>query len=297
MDDEYGADDDFDFGLDDHGDGLDDGDDVGDAHDFDPNAQRAAGAGGGASAASQRLAAVRGALRFESTPPRVDVARMFPDSNDTARPRIVNTLATLTLGRVVDLRILACNARNVEYDPHRHAAVMRLREPPCAALIRVSGACMIAGAASVPAAKRAAVLIARVVRAVMGWRDELKTVTFAVKSIMVRFDLRHPVRLEELAQRRPEAASYEPETFCGCTVKMRGIASGVEWAAACNVYVSGKINITGVRSMEALQAAYDAVLPVIAECARGANPSAPPLSDAVAAPTDDTTADAGTAPA
>jgi TATA-box binding protein (TBP) (component of TFIID and TFIIIB) len=268
MDEDYADDPEvFDLGLDE--------DEVADATLDEGGEQTAAVAH---AAVRNNLASTRGALTFETPPPHVDARAMFPDSNETVKPRLVNTLCMLTLGRVVDLRVLACGARNVEYDATRHAAVIRLREPPCAGLVRIKGTVTIAGASSIAAARRAAVIIARIIRAVMGWQDELKKITFWVKSFMVRFDLRHPVSLESLAASYPNIASYEPETFCGCTIKLRGFAGGQEWSAAANVYVSGKVNIVGVKTAEALQAAYDGLLPLIAPHARGANPKAPALA-------------------
>lgn len=212
-------------------------------------------------------------ILFDAPPPPADVAALFPNSGDVSKLSVVNSICFMTLGRPIDLRVLACSARNVEFDPRRHAAVMRLREPPCAALVRISGVVTISGAASVAAARRAAMLIARIVRAVFGWREELKSVKFAVKSLMFRFDLKHPVRLEEMARARPDIVSYEPEAFCGAVVKLRGIADNRQWSAACSVYVSGKVTMAGPKSQQEAQYAYDAVLPIIARYARGAKPA------------------------
>ena len=210
---------------------------------------------------------------IQSVPPAVDVLATFPKSDDCATPRIVNTICLMSIGRHVDLRVLACAARNVELNPSRRAAVVRLREPACAALIRTSGATTILGCTSVAAAKRASVIIARIVRSVFDWGPSLKTIQFDVRSLTVRFDLKHPVRLEALYRTRQDICAYEPETFCGCHVKLRGICDGKQWAVCAAVFVSGKINLSGAKSMAEVQYAYDALLPLVAATAKGANPA------------------------
>lgn len=198
----------------------------------------------------------------------VAVRHLFPLADDMSRPRVVNTICLLNLGVPVDLKQLAMGARNVEFIPKRRIVVLRVQEPPAAAIIRQGGLVTISGAASIAAAKRAACIVAKVVRAVLQLGDQLTKVTFRAMSVNVRFDLKHPIRLEALKVAHPEACAYDPESFCAAVLRLKGTSAdgtGQPWYAVCSVFVSGKVNITGLRSAQDIDAAYNTLLPLLAE--------------------------------
>jgi transcription initiation factor TFIID TATA-box-binding protein len=183
---------------------------------------------------------------------------------------VCSTISYVNLGVPIDLRKLACGACYVEFNPKRNSgAVMRIREPPCVAIVRNSGTMIITGASSVGAAKRGAELAARIIRRVLGLGDTLKEIVFRIKSLSIRFDLKHPIRLEELHHAHPDMCSYEPESFCACIVKLRG-PTGNHWKVSANVFVSGKVNFVGARTADEVKWAYDTILPLLAPFARGA---------------------------
>lgn len=71
-------------------------------------------------------------------------------------PTIQNIVATVDLGTKLDLRKIALNARNAEYNPKRFSAViMRIREPKTTALVFGSGRLVCTGARSEQLAKEA----------------------------------------------------------------------------------------------------------------------------------------------
>ena len=238
--------------------------------DLDPGVPLAA------SAVRQDVLSGDGAMAGDPSafaPPEVDVKALFPNSDEMAQPRICSTICYVNLGVPVDLRKLACGACYVEYNTKRNAgAVMRIREPPCAAIIRSSGTMIITGASSVGAAKRAAELAARVIRKVLRLGDKLKQIVFRVKSLTVRLDLKHPLRLEDMHLKNQNICSYEPETFCGCIVRLRGPAAN-PWKVSANVYVSGKCTFVGARSTDEIRWAYNTLLPIIAPFAKGSTMS------------------------
>jgi TATA-box binding protein (TBP) (component of TFIID and TFIIIB) len=261
------------------------------------------------------------------------------------------------------------------------AVLIRLREPDCAAMVRMSGAVTMTGCCSVPAARRAAVIVCKVIRRAMRWpataeehqrrlleaqqqsgvkpeqgatgrnddaaddveEDEPRTqaallaaaaaagaaagssgaspaaasadpaaqftapfnrALFTVQTMNVRFDLRHPIRLEALHRALPDRSSYEPESFCACLVRLSGViplppalaqgganaaagvssdasttlavpqaagvATGVtgltqiEWRATVAVFASGKCIMMGARDMAEVEAAWNGLLPILA---------------------------------
>lgn len=205
-------------------------------------------------------------LDVEAAQP-VNVVELFPNSDNMAKPRCVSCIAYVNLHVPVDLRELACNVCNIEFNPARsNAAIMRIRDPSCVGLIRNSGIITLTGAASVPAAKRAAEIIARVVRKGLNLGDKLSKITFRVKSLNVHFDLKHPIRLDDLHLRYPEG-SYEPESFCGCIVKLHGEPSN-PWHVTCSVFVSGKVAMMGAKTAKQVEAAYNKLLPMLAPFAK-----------------------------
>jgi transcription initiation factor TFIID TATA-box-binding protein len=65
------------------------------------------------------------------------------------KPILQNIVSTANLGCNLDLRRIALNCRNAEYNPKRFAAViMRIRDPKTTALIFTSGKMVCTGAKS-----------------------------------------------------------------------------------------------------------------------------------------------------
>jgi transcription initiation factor TFIID TATA-box-binding protein len=76
---------------------------------------------------------------------------MYPSAavEEMPKPILQNIVSTANLGCRLDLRKIALNCRNAEYNPKRFAAViMRIREPKTTALIFTSGKMVCTGAKS-----------------------------------------------------------------------------------------------------------------------------------------------------
>uniref|UniRef100_A0A453JIU1 TATA-box-binding protein n=1 Tax=Aegilops tauschii subsp. strangulata TaxID=200361 RepID=A0A453JIU1_AEGTS len=72
-------------------------------------------------------------------------------------PTLQNIVSTVNLDCKLDLKAIALQARNAEYNPKRFAAViMRIREPKTTALIFASGKMVCTGAKSEQQSKLAA---------------------------------------------------------------------------------------------------------------------------------------------
>ena len=76
-------------------------------------------------------------------------AQSAPPQTDVPKPELQNIVSTAYLGATLDLRNIALNCRNAEYNPKRFAAVIiRIRDPKTTALIFSSGKMVITGAKS-----------------------------------------------------------------------------------------------------------------------------------------------------
>ncbi|EPY33746.1 transcription initiation factor TFIID TATA-box-binding protein [Strigomonas culicis] len=209
-------------------------------------------------------------------PPIEDLTVYLPNvPNPKAFPVVVAVIAQAEISEGVDLRLLSCAARNVEYLPHHRipAATMRLNEPNAVAQIRSSGTIHIVGAASISESRCAAELTVRILRRALHLR--IDSFRFRVRSIMARFNLCSPVRLDDLAHHTLDPAespgvssvfcSFEPERHMGCIVRLESAASQNRWRVSSTVYVTGKVNMIGARSMEELQFAFDALVPIVSK--------------------------------
>ncbi|KEG09504.1 TATA-binding protein-like factor [Trypanosoma grayi] len=202
----------------------------------------------------------------ELTPPNIQ--ELFPNAALDTKPVIVGIIAQAKLGEGVDLRALSCATRNVEFIPRCRtpAATMRLHDPSAVVLVRTSGFMSIIGAASVSEARQATELAARIIRKALGL--SFCTVQFRVRSVMARFNLGHPIRLDELAQHEGVFCSYEPDRFSGCIVRLAGKSHDNRWQVSCTVFVTGKVSMVGARSQEELRDAFYTLLPILARYAK-----------------------------
>ena len=104
---------------------------------------------------------------FPSTPaPMTPMTPITPCSADPGIvPQLQNIVSTVNLGCKLDLKKIALQARNAEYNPKRFAAViMRIREPRTTALIFSSGKMVCTGAKSEEQSRLAARKYARIVQ-------------------------------------------------------------------------------------------------------------------------------------
>lgn len=100
--------------------------------------------------------------------PMTPMTPITPSSADTSNnivPQLQNIVSTVNLGCKLDLKKIALQARNAEYNPKRFAAViMRIREPRTTALIFSSGKMVCTGAKSEEQSRLAARKYARIVQ-------------------------------------------------------------------------------------------------------------------------------------
>ncbi|KAB5512151.1 hypothetical protein DKX38_029179 [Salix brachista] len=157
-------------------------------------------------------------------------------------PILQNIVSTVNLDCKLDLKQIALQARNAEYNPKRFAAViMRIREPKTTALIFASGKMVCTGAKSEQQSKLAA-------------RKDFK-----IQNIVGSCDVKFPIRLEGLAYSHGAFSSYEPELFPGLIYRMK------QPKIVLLIFVSGKIVITGAKVREETYTAFENIYPVLSE--------------------------------
>lgn len=80
-------------------------------------------------------------------------------------PKLQNIVSTVNLNCTLNLKNIALQARNAEYNPRRFAAVvMRLRQPKTTALVFASGKMVCTGAKNEEASKMACRKFARIIQ-------------------------------------------------------------------------------------------------------------------------------------
>ncbi|KAJ8430232.1 hypothetical protein Cgig2_009410 [Carnegiea gigantea] len=153
-------------------------------------------------------------------------------------PTLQNIVSTVNLDCKLDLKAIALQARNAEYNPKRFAAViMRIREPKTTALIFASGKMVCTGAKSETQSKLAARKYARIVQK-LGFPAKFKD--FKIQNIVGSCD-------------------YEPELFPGLIYRMK------QPKIVLLIFVSGKIVITGAKVREETYTAFENIYPVLTE--------------------------------
>ncbi|KAM0951898.1 putative TATA-box binding protein [Dioscorea sansibarensis] len=172
-------------------------------------------------------------------------------------PTLQNIVSTVNLDCKLDLKAIALQARNAEYNPKRFAAViMRIREPKTTALIFASGKMVCTGAKSEQQSKLAARKYARIIQK-LGFPAKFKD--FKIQNIVGSCDVKFPIRLEGLAYSHGAFSSYEPELFPGLIYRMK------QPKIVLLIFVSGKIVLTGAKVRDETYTAFENIYPVLTE--------------------------------
>ncbi|CAN0829610.1 TATA-box-binding protein [Linum grandiflorum] len=185
-------------------------------------------------------------------------------------PTLQNIVSTVNLDCKLDLKQIALQARNAEYNPKRFAAViMRIRDPKTTALIFASGKMfssdtksvsmanqVCTGAKSEQQSKLAARKYARIIQK-LGFPAKFKD--FKIQNIVGSCDVKFPIRLEGLAYSHGAFSSYEPELFPGLIYRMK------QPKIVLLIFVSGKIVITGAKVRDETYTAFENIYPVLTE--------------------------------
>jgi len=170
-------------------------------------------------------------------------------------PQLQNIVSTVSLCCPLDLKKIALQARNAEYNPKRFAAViMRIREPRTTALIFSSGKMVCTGAKSEEDSRMAARKYARIVQK-LGFQAKFRD--FKIQNMVGSCDVRFAIRLEGLVLTHQQFSSYEPELFPGLIYRM------VKPKVVLLIFVSGKVVLTGAKVRSEIYEAFDNIHPIL----------------------------------
>ncbi|XP_052036984.1 TATA box-binding protein-like 2 isoform X2 [Apodemus sylvaticus] len=170
-------------------------------------------------------------------------------------PQLQNVVSTANLACKLDLRKIALNAKNTEYNPKRFAAViMRIREPRTTALIFSSGKVVCTGAKSEEESRLAARKYARVLQK-LGF--PVRFFNFKIQNMVGSCDVKFAIRLEILALTHRQFSSYEPELFPGLIYKM------VKPQVVLLIFASGKVVLTGAKERSEIYEAFEKMYPIL----------------------------------
>ncbi|UJR08981.1 hypothetical protein I4U23_013231 [Adineta vaga] len=193
-----------------------------------------------------------------STPYSAAAATPFtprPADVSHLQPSLQNIVSTVNLGCQLDLKRIALQARNAEYNPKRFAAViMRIRNPRTTALIFGSGKMVCTGAKSEEASLQAARRYARVIQK-LGFPAKFRD--FKIQNMVGSVDVKFPIRLEALVLKHYQFCSYEPELFPGLIYRM------MHPKIVLLIFVSGKVVLTGAKVRREIHEAFERIYPIL----------------------------------
>ncbi|KAK1935988.1 TATA-box binding protein [Babesia divergens] len=176
-------------------------------------------------------------------------------------PVVQNIVASVHLGREVDLREIAISTRNAEYNPRKfNALILRLQNPKCTGLVFRTGRLMVTGSRTVEHAILGAKRMAKLIRRELG--EEILFKEFKVENIIATFNCNVPIRLERLYDEHKAFCNYEPELFAGLVYRF---ALREREEAVLLIFVSGNVIVTGCRSLEEIRFIYTTMAPILRE--------------------------------
>jgi transcription initiation factor TFIID TATA-box-binding protein len=169
---------------------------------------------------------------------------------------ILTVVASVNLAEQLDLKYIAQNSRNVEYNPKRFSPlIMRVRYPKSTALLFTSGKMIVAGTKTKEECKLAVRKYARIIQK-LGYR--VNYADFEVQNISASGNLRFPVRVHDMAKDEniQQFVSYEAEIFPGLVYSL------VYPKVKAIIFVTGAVLMTGAKSEEQVRDALESIYPI-----------------------------------
>lgn len=176
-------------------------------------------------------------------------------------PQLQNVVCTVNCNSRLNLKFIAMHARNAEFNPRRFSAViMRIRSPRATALIFNSGKLVVTGCKSESDCKYSARKFLRILQKLQLQYYSYSTIKFIqykIENMVATVDVKFSIRLEGLAYEHDDYCSFEPELFPGLIYRM------VQPKIVLLIFVSGKIVLTGGKSVDELYLAFEQIYPVL----------------------------------
>uniref|UniRef100_A0AC35TU79 TBP-like factor n=1 Tax=Rhabditophanes sp. KR3021 TaxID=114890 RepID=A0AC35TU79_9BILA len=171
---------------------------------------------------------------------------ILPD-NSKIDVNIHNVIINYQIPMHIDLRKVALETSDVEYERSKGHLMRRKRNPNCVVKIFNSGKVLVLGCKSEEAARKASRGVARMLQKIMGKEDKIiRMRNYNVNNILAAFKFPFGIKIEEIAKHYPANGHYEPEMFVGLDWKFD--ASGP--SGTLRVHTTGTVTIAGAKSEE-----------------------------------------------
>jgi transcription initiation factor TFIID TATA-box-binding protein len=176
---------------------------------------------------------------------------------------IENIVSTANLCVEINLREIALQSKNAEYNPKRFSAViMKIREPKTTGLIFSSGRIVCLGAKDEEMSKRACRKFAKIIKS-MGYPVVFKE--FAIQNIVGSADIKAQISLTRLyihlmkktLYKGKSCVAYEPEQFPGLIYRM------IDPNIVILIFASGKIVLTGGKKKDDIFEGFKKIYPLL----------------------------------
>lgn len=172
---------------------------------------------------------------------------------------IHNIISSANLCIDINLRLVAVSIRNAEYNPSKiNTLIIRLNKPQCTALIFKNGRIMLTGTRTKKDSIMGCKKIAKIIKIVT--KDKVKFCNFKIENIIASANCNIPIRLEVLAHDHKEYCNYEPELFAGLVYRYKPTSN---LKSVILIFVSGKIIITGCKSVNKLYTVFQDIYNVL----------------------------------
>ena len=166
-----------------------------------------------------------------------------------------NIVSTADLKCRLDLRTIALNARNTEYNPKRFdAAIMKINSPKTTALIFSSGKMVCSGARTEEDSRRASKKFAKTLKN-MGYN--VKFTNFKIVNMVAAADVGFDISLTSLSAKHAEYCDFEPEIFAGLIYRV------YKPKVTLMIFSTGKMNVVGAQRREDIYEAYKLIIPIL----------------------------------
>ena len=178
-------------------------------------------------------------------------------------PKIENLVSTANLGCQLNLREIAIQAKNAEYNPKRFSAViMKIKEPKTTALIFSTGKIVCLGAKSEFESKKSCRKFAKIIKS-LGYPVVFKD--FKIQNVVGSADARFQISLTKLYIhfvkninfKGKSFIAYEPEQFPGLIYRM------VEPNIVIIIFFSGKLVLTGGKGIDDIYQGFKKIYPLL----------------------------------
>ena len=174
------------------------------------------------------------------------------------QPKIENVVSTVDLSCKLDLRKIAIQARNSEYNPKRFAAViMRINQPKSTSLIFSNGKMVCTGTKTEVDSKKACKKFAKSIQK-LGFAINFKD--FKIQNLVASCDLGFKINLNSMSEydnNKEGFISYDPELFPGLILRL------IKPKIVFLIFVSGKMVLTGAKRKEDLVEGFNKTSPLL----------------------------------